>query len=386
MLFLGLVLRLAFVFFATSGHQVGKWDDDGDYFRYARTMVLHGVIATENPQENPKTLRARRGPVFFTFQYLIFKLHGLDNYLPIRIYLSVLSLLIPLGVYVFCARVWGETEAKVGLIWATFHPTFIYYGAQVQSDALALVFSTWGLVLLMTQKNMYESLSSGFILGVGILCRSQFSLVAAAGFFWILANQKFDFRYRRAMMYGLMCLLPLLPWWVRNYRVFHQFVPFTTEGGYTLCVGFNENADGGGVTTYAPSPPPELNEIERDRWYFNKAVGYMKSHPKHSLQLAISKFFRFWGIIPRIDRLDLKLMGFLTYIILFPFFFWGLWLWREKFWSLGPIVGLCIYYSILHLFFPAVMRYRLPIEPFMVAVASATLVSALGSLRLKSGK
>lgn len=373
-LLLGLLLRLFLIFFITPRNQVGPYDDDGDYFRFARTMVLHGVIAAEDPATHPQTVRAWRGPLFFTFQYLIFRWHGLDSFLAIRIYLSILSLLIPLAVFLFCRRLWDDRVAFVALIWATFHPAFIHYAIHVQSDSFALLFTTWGLMLLMTQEKIREAGFSGFLLGVAILGRSQFSLVAAGSFFWLLINPRFEKQIRRALLFGLMCVIPLVPWWIRNYRVFDRFVPFTTEGGYTLYIGFNDWTDGGGNTRPSPHVPAGLGEIERDRWHLREAVSYMTSHPRRSLKLAASKFTRFWGIIPRVGGWKVKLVGFLSYAPLFFFFFWGMWLWRKRFWYLSPVACLCVYYSGLHMFFPAVIRYRLPIEPFMIAVAAATLV------------
>lgn len=368
----GLFVRLAVLFLGTPVRQVGALDDDGDYFRFARVMVQHGVIASEDPS-SPTVVRAWRGPLFFTFQYLVFRLHGVDNFLAVRLYLTFLSLLVPLALFVFCSRLWDDRTGVLACLWATFHPPFVHYAAHVQSDSLTLMFSTWGLVLLMAQKNIREAAFAGLLMGIATLGRSQFCLAVGLGFLWMLVRPQMPQRWTRAAVFMLCWALPLVPWWVRNYRVFDRVVPFTTEGGFTLWVGLNDWTDGGGNTR--PSDvPQELSEVEKDKWHYRQAFAYLKSHPQRSFELAVSKISRFWGLVPRVGSWKVKLVSFIAYAPLFVCFFAGFWVWRKKFWEWAPILGICAYYTALHSLFPAVMRYRLPIEPFMIALAAPTLL------------
>lgn len=57
---------------------------------------------------------------------------------------------------------------------------------------------------------------------------------------------------------ALAALMVMLPWWIRNWVVFGDFIPFTTSGGLALWVGAHPS--GGMVWRY---PPPELASAGR---------------------------------------------------------------------------------------------------------------------------
>ncbi|MEG3177780.1 glycosyltransferase [Sphingomonas sp. RB3P16] len=101
---------------------------------------------------------------------------------------------------------------------------------------------------------------------------------------------------------GLVAVIVLLPWWVRNAIVFHAFVPLTTAGEASLWIGNNPEATG----NWEP-PPPELKGIpELD---YGKRIGglareWIVTHPLGFVRLTLTKFVRAGGIADfGVDRL-----------------------------------------------------------------------------------
>ena len=86
----------------------------------------------------------------------------------------------------------------------------------------------------------------------------------------------------------------LLPWWVRNWMLFHAFVPLTTASGASLWIGNNPQATG----NWEP-PPPALKGIP-EMLYGPRiqaiAVEWIRTHPFGFVRLTATKFLRACGI------------------------------------------------------------------------------------------
>lgn len=78
---------------------------------------------------------------------------------------------------------------------------------------------------------------------------------------------------RFGVLAGLVALLVLLPWWVRNWLIFDRFVPFTTAAGYLVNVQLGPNR--------LPFPDGLLSlpEAERGGVMARAAFRWMAEHP-----------------------------------------------------------------------------------------------------------
>ena len=99
----------------------------------------------------------------------------------------------------------------------------------------------------------------------------------------------------------------ILPWTIRNYRVFHTTVLLNTNSGYvffwanhpiygTQFVGILP----GGGTEYGDLLPKELlplNEAEMDKALFGRGLGFVLDDPGRYALLSLSRtreYFKFW--------------------------------------------------------------------------------------------
>jgi 4-amino-4-deoxy-L-arabinose transferase-like glycosyltransferase len=375
----GLAIRLASIFWFTPQSRLGPFDDDGDYSYYAQNLAQTGEYYTD--AKLPYRAYAWRPPLFILFEAGIMKLHGIYNFLAVRIYLAIFSMILPFAAWYLGYKLWNSATGFWAYTWAMFHPTFIHYSAFVQNDSFVLAISAWAIALSILQKTNREAFWAGILTGLSCLGRSQFVIFAGVTCLVIMIKPKMEKKMIRLIIYAVAFMIPLFPWWIRNYNVFGRFVPVSTEGGYTLWVGNNDMTVGGGET-YISNPPPQLGEIDRDRWHYREAFKYMREHPHRTIELAISKVSRFWALFPRVGGRSIKLVAFCSYSVIFLLNLMGLWIWRRKLWDLAPFYGLVICLTLLHTIFPAVMRYRLPLEPILIVIASATLVYTLSKFRL----
>jgi 4-amino-4-deoxy-L-arabinose transferase-like glycosyltransferase len=78
---------------------------------------------------------------------------------------------------------------------------------------------------------------------------------------------------RFGIIAGIAAMLVMLPWWVRNYLLFADFVPFTTAGGYLVNVQLGPNL--------LPFPPGlfDLPEPDRGAVMASAALQWIAAHP-----------------------------------------------------------------------------------------------------------
>lgn len=189
-----------------------------------------------------------------------------------------------------------------------------------------------------------------------------------------------------AMALGL-AVLACVPWTVRNYRVFHKFIPLRSNLGLELYIGNNENYD-----PKSPHwPPPVTREREILRFLkmgeipfmeeeMRKARSFIFAHPGVELKLIGLRIVAFWmgTATPLRDFLE---TDSLLIKVIFVYNFLA---------SLGTVVGLVALYrqrnpfvfplAIFPIAFPVLyyvtnnsLRYRHPIDPvvfLLVAIAT----------------
>ncbi len=201
---------------------------------------------------------------------------------------------------------------------------------------------------------------------------------------------------RAALAVGLM-ILCCVPWTVRNYEVFHAFVPMRSILGLQLWVGNNPQAEPIWLGTQHPihdsaerADYVEMGEIAYMRQKEHDALAYMARHPSRDAYLAWKRFLEFWSggtPTPVADLFRSRSIWF-DFVLLFNVLV-----------AISALVGIVVlgrrrsaYFLPLAVFaivFPwayyltvVMPRYALPIDP---AVMLLTAV-ALGSLAARKAR
>jgi hypothetical protein len=193
-----------------------------------------------------------------------------------------------------------------------------------------------------------------------------------------------------------VAILCCVPWTVRNYFVFHRFIPLRSNFAFELWLGNNQNFDP--QSQIVPAADPEREEIRnyihmgetafmQDKW--NKAVRFMRSHPKLELILLGRRFVAMWtGMEKPVDGF-LDSDSVLTRIALLSNFlaaigaFCGiivLFLRRSPY--AFPLAAFPIVFPVVYYLTHASLRYRHPIDPIILLLTAVAIAAALDRRRL----
>jgi 4-amino-4-deoxy-L-arabinose transferase-like glycosyltransferase len=188
----------------------------------------------------------------------------------------------------------------------------------------------------------------------------------------------------------VLAALCCVPWAIRNYRIFHSFIPWSSVLGLQLWQGNNPQASPIWLAHLHPINDPaeratyvRMGEIPYMKQKFALAIGYMLTHPHRELVLTSRRFLAIWsGGTPYPIR-DFLATGsvWFRYVLLFNLLaaiaalaaIVILFRRQSEFafpLAVFPIVFPWAYYLTL-----ATARYRFPIDPVVMLLAAIALVT-----------
>jgi 4-amino-4-deoxy-L-arabinose transferase-like glycosyltransferase len=153
----------------------------------------------------------------------------------------------------------------------------------------------------------------------------------------------------------------IAPWTVRNWHVFGEFVPISTNGGPNTWMGNNPQTDG--LFMKLPAYVDPLSEVERDRLLAAEASAYIRQYPIRFVGRTLLSNLYWWvalllglaGAVQLVSRLGL-LHGLFH-----------------------PTILIWAYFSLTHAITVVQDRYHFPIIPVIAALASYFLTSILAA-------
>jgi hypothetical protein len=188
---------------------------------------------------------------------------------------------------------------------------------------------------------------------------------------------------------AIYCAL-LAPWWARNYALLGAFVPFGTSSTINLYTG--NSPQNPNALIYGPNMPDDWDldrgvsllaipgELERYRAFRDAAFRYIAEDPAAFFRRAWIKLKVFWSIVP--NALDFqnpiyRIVGAISFGPVLALAILCVLLLRRRFADLLPIYVTIGYFTALYAITIASIRYRLPIEPLLIALASWPLTLAV---------
>ena len=225
----------------------------------------------------------------------------------------------------------------------------------------------------------------GFGLLCGLMALSNPSIVAALPFLgawlWYRLRKQGARPAWLIAAAALAFLLSISPWFIRNYRTFHRFVPFRTNFGLELQLGNNPVAVGAPVYALHPIHNPakfekyrrmgELVYIEEKK---REAFRYIAEHPGAFVRLTLLRIAYSWTLIWQVSRdtrgaVLASAGGFFGFALQSFLAFLGLVLAarRGKKEAL-PFAALLVFFSLVYYIAFAQLRFRHPLEPLMVVL------------------
>ncbi len=290
--------------------------------------------------------------------------------------LGAFSCLLLMGIYRLIREGDGPGEIIAGVLMALY-PPFIYYIRLLMTETL-FIFLLWSGVycLLKGLKAPGWLFGAGILTGLSCLCRSTaLPLIILILLWFILIGSERKRSVRRGLYFLIPVMLVLLPWGVRNYRLFHKFIPITTRGGSNLYLANNPLNRGGtvGIEELIQAGiyqrGDKIGELEYNRYYGRVAVKFIKEDPVRFLVLAVRRFLWFYHL----DRHNRNWVLVLSFRVLLALALIGIWFSRSCWRKTVLLLLIIANFTLIHMVFLPEGRYRLALMPALLIFAAAAL-------------
>jgi hypothetical protein len=380
----------------------------------ARLITQHGFSFDRDwyPFTNANTPTAHWSFLYSLFVAGVYAIFG-PHPLAARLVQAVLGgIILPLMVYLFSRRLFSaeswnmrlsargfDTEA-LALTAAGISAVYFYfalYSATIMTETFYISALLWSLseaIALTERPTGNHAILLGLSLGIATLLRQSILPWIAVLFVWLLWTGYRAHVVRKSigamtLAAGLIALM-ILPFTLRNYLVYGQFLLLNSNAGYAMFSAQNP-MHGTTFREFEAAPVPTdlngLNEAQLDRALMQRGIGFVLAEPGRYLLLSMSRipdYFEFW---PTPDSSLLNNLGRVGSIgVLLPFMLAGIVMavriagpgvqdgWRN--FSTTPLAMVLLFvalYSIQHALTWAIPRYRLPVDAVMLTFAALGL-------------
>ncbi len=342
-----------------------------------------------------------RAPGYIFFLAGIFAVFG-KSVVAVRAAQALLGAFTCVLLYRTGKRMFSPLAGRIAAVLFSFYPYSVAYSADLLSETLLtfmITASVHAAVKAAQEPSWRTAVATGVLFGLTALVKSvvlPFFAFACAWLWWNTRN------FRLAVITGFAAAAAIMPWSLRNY--------FSQEDGYVMPVstpwyqlygsscdtafwsemmGEQDKPQDDRMT--APAIPPDWYELaklppkERDRVCREKALGWVRENPDKMLALVWLRFKHFWRLYPMMAYPWQKYAAMATSGVYIPLALAGFFLSAGRFRQVSLLAGLFACYTLVHLFFVVVLRYRVPIDPFIILLAAFAAERAAARLGLAGG-
>lgn len=192
---------------------------------------------------------AYRSPGYLFFLTAVYGIFGMDSFFAQAVIQNIFAVLIVYLVYRLGWRITGDRRVGwVAGFLIALHPYTFYHYTQYYHTFLSSTFLVL-VILAIVQLERTRKIGYAILGGIAIasLAYVQGTILPLAPILciWIMWRWRKNGGWKRAI--GMSCLMGIIaaaliaPWTIRNYTVFHRFVPLTTDLGLGFYKANNEN-------------------------------------------------------------------------------------------------------------------------------------------------
>jgi len=397
-------LQLSMIFVAALLVRIGvmfvmesyKFPDEGSFgFGYGETakqVVLGEGFSLGYYDSGAPRATAVAPPGYVYFVALIFYLFGIYSTKAAIIIEIAQSLTAALTCLVFY-QLGRRYHEKVGLLAAlavAFYPPSIMFSIG-RISPIILVVLLLGLTMhyllkIQAERRDRDAIICGLLMGVNALFEPTVILFYIAACLWLLlwSTNARAIALKHSVMMGVVCILCLLPWTIRNYLAFGAFPVLKSSMGQHLLVGNNPYCNG--VTFYcndlykvfSPEEQKELDqldEVRANKIMFQKAIFFIKNDPGTFARSTLKKLYYYWSPVNpyRMTRYDtLRLLTYGPALLLAAL---GILLTRKRWRETSLFLALFLFYPLTYYVTQVTInRYRFAVEAFLLLPAAYAVV------------
>jgi 4-amino-4-deoxy-L-arabinose transferase-like glycosyltransferase len=398
------VLRVAYV---DSTPDYVLRHDAVDYDVHARSIAQGEGFSRTLAHGRPTAFRPPGYPYFLGAVYHVFKADRepvRERVRVARIAQAFVGTALVALVGLVALQLWGSVAGLVALGLAAIYLPLILVGGAVMSEPLFDVFMVASLAAVLAYRRSRHryawALAAGVLAGLAALTRAQALILLLP-----LALAVWDGRPWRAraalgppLVLVLAALLTITPWTIRNARELHAFVPISTQFGSALAGTYNDlsRADTENPASwhglrhvpdyaYLYDRVRETNEATLERELRSASLHYIGDHPtyvakvawwntRRMLDLGGLRRSRATAATITIDH-DWADRAILCFWIFAAVALAGAFTAMARrapwyVWAMPVLMFLSVVFLVVE-----TPRYRTPIDPFLVLLATAAVVT-----------
>jgi 4-amino-4-deoxy-L-arabinose transferase-like glycosyltransferase len=220
----------------------------------------------------------------------------------------------------------------------------------------------------------------GLSLGLAALLRQTVLLFAPFLLIWLfLELRNRNIRWWYFALPPVIIFLLVIPWTLRNYLVYREFLLLNSNAGYALFASNNPNLGTDWRNDVVVVPvPKELagqNEAELDRALTKNGIEFILADPNRYLRLSLDKTLEYFWFWPSSESSRLSnLVRVLSFGLYLPFMLLGLCLSFSRWRSFMVLYLFMFIHSAIHLLSWPAPRYRLPVDAVLMVFAGLAVL------------
>ena len=244
-------------------------------------------------------------------------------------------------------------------------------------STLLIAWTLWATLTVVDSGKIRDWIGYGCLWGLGLLTNAAVMSLTPFAFAWLLLRKRSP-SGRKLPAVALACMvMTCVPWVVRNYRVFHEFVPLRSNLGVELWMLHSQ-------VTVDPAQDEalfrQLGEVGYGRVRGAEALQALKNDPRAAIERTWGQFLKTWTGNEHPLRHFLREAGWasraraILFTGLSALALWGLLVMirkrQEARWLIASHVLL---FPMVYYIAGASFQYRLPIDPVVVLLAAGVL-------------
>ena len=325
---------------------------------------------------------AWRGPLYPYFIALVYRLCGTNPDI-VRLIQIILGAGLCLVIYIIGKLVFSPQAGLLAAGFTAVYQPFIRYlycggpGYLYTEILYMLILSlaVWALLCYARAQSLKYMVSSGVLLCVSAMVKPTILGFFPFLFFWILHLKKFNFLkgFRDFLIISAVFFIVALPWTIRNYIVFKEFIFISNESGDVFIKGNHPDARGGVVWVDSELEKDPANLRKYSETYIKNAkykegLSYLFNNPRRIPYLFFKKFIVNWNFFGEDGKYNfcygLALFLGITGIFIAL---------RNMNAGIFLLLNLLFWPTLLALIFFGEPRYRYPAEPYLIVFAGYAL-------------
>jgi len=392
---------------------ITEFRDDWDYISYGKQINEQGIWL----EDTGKLKDARIGPGFPLIIAALFRIFG-ENYYAIFILNALISSLIPLVIYFLGKQVFSRKTALLSALWGVIYILHIHYvNAVLKEIWLAFLLPLLIYLFILEVKkdkinwlSLLLSVLYAFLIHMDERYFTYFPVFAIS--FFVLDNDYWGKRLKKAALFVIIVLILMIPWLVRNYQIYGRIVILTerTTRFTDKIFGYKEEVEErkrekAELTSYLKAKRDsillgkEVDEEIKGNWIRKMKKAIAKRDVPHEFNTAE----RWWAELKEFWR-PIRLRGSyvgnglryeppytlkhnlgegLTYGILLPFFLIGCYFVIKRKNKYGIFFIVIIFaQTFIHVVLAHVRnRYRIPVDSLIILISFYGITKLINKIK-----